>query len=123
MIIDPDENRKRKISLEEWINWLQRDHLTDVGEELFNNNKEFKNWKKLFLEYAKDDKLTFFEVEQVKNKGHWIINRILRLLAYLVAKKSAEKTLESCLKDKNRIRHDDSITWNEFISWINALGK
>ena len=29
-IVDPDIKRKRKITLKEWTNWLQQDHLSEA---------------------------------------------------------------------------------------------
>ena len=66
LIIDPHVSRKSKISLEEWLNWLQRDHLTVTGESLFNENRGYKGYKKVFFALSTNGKITLADIRQKK---------------------------------------------------------
>ena len=51
-IVDPDIKRKRKITLKEWTNWMQHDHLSEAEHKMFNDNPEHVDWRNKFLRYS-----------------------------------------------------------------------
>ena len=66
-IIDPDVSRKRKITLKEWTNWLQHDHLSEAEDKMFNENPEHIGWRREFLKYSENEEIIkFSQVEKMK---------------------------------------------------------
>ena len=119
-IIDPDINRKRKITLKEWTNWLQHDYLSKVEDKLFNENPEHICWRIKFLKYSQNkEKITLSQIEKMKK-----IN-----IAFNAIISETEKCLKSNLIDcfkakaKNKDNETDILTWTEFVHWINSVGK
>ena len=117
-IIDPDVSRKRKITLKEWTNWLQHDHLSEAEDKLFNDNPEHVDWRNKFLEFSENsEKITTSQVERMKE-----INIILYALIN-EAEKCLKSHLKDCFKAKNKENENDFLTWTEFVHWINSLGE
>ena len=121
-IIDPDVSRKRKITLKEWTNWLQHDHLSEAECKMFNDNPEHVNWRKTFLEISENcEKITHSQVERMKKSNIYenaMMDAILRETA-----KCLKSNLKDCFKAKNKENETDFLTWTEFVHWINSLGK
>ena len=113
-IIDPDVSRKRKITLKEWTNWLQHDHLSEAEQKMFNDNPEHVDWRNEFLRSSKNnEKITLAQVEKMENIN-WYKQS-------LITKKCLKSYLTGCFKVKNK--ETDFLTWTEFVQWINSLGK
>ena len=115
-IINPDVSRKRKITLKEWTNWLQHDHLSEAEDKMFNDNPEHNGWRTQFLEFSQnDEKITSSQVERMK-KMNIFMNAIIDETG-----KCLKSNLKNCFKAKNK--ETDFLTWTEFVHWINSLGK
>ena len=115
-IIDPDVSRKRKITLKEWTNWLQHDHLSEAEDKMFNDNPEHNGWRTQFLEFSQnDEKITSSQVERMK-KMNIFMNAIIDETG-----KCLKSNLKNCFKAKNK--ETDFLTWIEFVHWMNSLGK
>ena len=115
-IIDPDVSRKRKITLKEWTNWLQHDHLSETEDKMFNDNPEHNGWRNKFLEFSQnDEKIRPFQVERMK-EIYTFPNAMIS-----EPEKCLKSNLKDCFKAKNK--ETDFLTWTEFVHWINSLGK
>ena len=115
-IINPDVSRKRKITLKEWTNWLQHDHLSEAEDKMFNDNPEHDGWRTQFLEFSEnDEKITPSQVERM-NKINKTTNAMISETG-----KCLKSNLEDCFKAKNK--ETDFLTWTEFVHWINSLGR
>ena len=119
-IIDPDVSRKRKITLKEWTNWLQHDHLSEAECKMFNDNPEHVNWRKNFLEFSENrEKITHSQVKRMKKSNVYenaMMDAIIRETG-----KCLKSNLKDCFKAKNK--ETDFLTWTEFVHWINSLCK
>ena len=117
-IIDPDINRKRKITLKEWTNWLQHDYLSEVEDKLFNENPEHICWRIKFLKYSQNkEKITLSQIERME-KINIAFNAIIS-----ETEKCLKSNLIDCFKAKNKDNETDFLTWTEFVHWINSVGK
>ena len=143
-IVDPDIKRKRKITLKEWTNWLQHDRLSEAEDKMFNVNPEHVDWRKKFLTYSEnDEKISFSQVDRM---GKINICRIsfhtknclkTNLIDCFIAKKRFIKIgflawTKRCLRSfcmghgctiEDEADKTASLTWTEFVHWINSLGK
>ena len=118
LIVNPNAIRKRKISLIEWTNWLSSDPPSVLEEKMFNENVEYKGWRKKFLKFSSnDEQIKLYQVEGMKT--------ITSFANALIGetKKCQKSYLISCFKAKNKKNKTDFITWTEFTSWVNTLGK
>ena len=115
-IINPDVSRKRKITLKEWTNWLQHDHLSEAEDKMFNDNPEHNGWRNKFVEFSQnDEKITPSQVERMKK-----INTFANAMISETGK-CLKSNLKDCFKAKNK--ENDFLTWTEFVHWINSVGK
>ena len=96
-IIDPDVSQKRKITLKEWINWLQHNHLSEAEDKMFNDNPEHVGWRNKFLEYSENcEKISPSQVERMK-KLDILLNAFIS-----ETEKCLKSNLTDCFKAKTK---------------------
>ena len=118
-IIVPDFNRKRRITLKEWTNWLQHDCLSEAEDKIFNDNPEHIGWRREFLKYSENEEIIKFS--QVEKMGDQKNKRINIFLNSFIGE--TNKCLQSNLTNCFKANATNFLTWTRFVHWINRLGE
>ena len=105
-----DENRDRKVTLEEWNNWVNQRKKMGRDERFLNDYPDYHAWEKFFFELSKgtqEIKLsqleTYIKPDDFKMKKE-ILKRSIKSYAKVVKKANFDE--------------DGVVTLDEWLAWI-----
>ena len=60
------------MTLNEWTNWLQQEsNISEIEDELFLKNPEYKDWKLRFFKYSDGNNYMTFEQAMALEENFW----------------------------------------------------